>query len=238
MPQEQSLVTRLARVGFGIALPVVLLFSPLYLLVSRAFVRHEYGLSHIPSSVRFGQEERLALSDVMIGYLRGWNTAEEMAALITSEGIPALDAREFSHMVDVKQVMDGFFGAQRVALGLIVLSGVWLLFRSGVADLGRLLQAGVYVAGALILVVVAFSLLDFNTFFTVFHRLLFEDGTWTFWETDTLIQLYPLPFWVDAVWKLGATILVELGVVYALGAWLQKQEPAASAAGQDARSGE
>lgn len=236
MPREQSLVTRLARVSFGIALPVVLLFSPLYLLVSRAFVRHEYSLSHMPSSVRFGQEERLALSDVMIGYLRGWNTAEEMATFTTQEGIAALDAREFSHMVDVKQVMDWFFGAQRVALGLMVLSGVWLLFRSGVADVGRLLQAGVYVAGALILVVVVFSLLDFNTFFTVFHGLFFEDGTWTFWETDTLIQLYPLPFWVDAVWKLGATILVQLGVVYALGAWLQRQEPTASTAGQDARS--
>ena len=97
MPREQSLVTRLARVSFGIALPVVLLFSPLYLLVSRAFVRHEYSLSHMPSSVRFGQEERLALSDIMIGYLRGWNTAEEMATLTTQEGIPALDAREFSH---------------------------------------------------------------------------------------------------------------------------------------------
>ncbi len=225
MPKERSFVTTLATVGFRIALPIVLLLSPLCLLVSRGFVRHEYALSHVPPSIRFSQEERLALSDVMIGYLRGWNTQEEMAELVTSEGVPALDDREISHMVDVKQVMDWFFGAQRIALGVAVLCGVWLLYAAGSASLGRQMQAGVFAAGILILVVVVFSLLDFDTFFTVFHGLFFEQGTWTFWETDTLIQLYPLPFWVDAVWKLGVAILVELGVVYGLGAWCQRRAP-------------
>lgn len=225
MPQQNSFATKLATIGFRVALPIVLLLSPLYLFVSRGFVRHEYALSHVPPSVRFSQDERLALSDVMIGYLRGWNTLEEMAGLTTSEGILALDDRELSHMVDVKRVTDWFFAAQQVALGAAVLCGVWLLYAVGLARLGKQMQTGVLAAGAIILVVVGISLLDFDWFFTMFHQLFFETGTWIFWETDTLIQLYPLPFWVDAVWKLGAVILVELGIVYAVGAWCQKQTP-------------
>lgn len=222
MPQHASIATRITTIGLRIALPVVLLLSPLYLLVSPGFVRHEYGLSHIPSSTRFAESERLAISDTLIGYLRGWNTLEEMAALTTSRGESALNAREISHMVDVRRVLTWFLMAQRLALGLAILTGVWLLYAAGASRLGKQIQASVLTAGAIILVIVAFSLVDFDLFFTAFHQLLFENGTWTFWETDTLIQLYPLPFWVDAVWKLGVAILVELGFVYALGAWMDQ----------------
>jgi len=222
MRRHNSILRRIATIGLQVALPVVLLLSPLYLLVSRGFVRHEYSLSHIPAATRFNPSERLAISDVLIGYLRGWNTLDEITSLTTKAGEPALNGREISHMVDVKRVLGWFLVAQRLALGLAVLTAVWLLYDVGSNQLGRQIQASVLTAAAIIVALVAVSLVDFDRFFTVFHQILFENGTWTFWETDTLIQLYPLPFWVDAVWKLGVVILAELGLAYAPGIYLAK----------------
>ena len=222
MQRRTGLLRRIATIGLQIALPLVLLLSPLYLLVSPAFVRHEYRLSHIPASSRFDFAERLAISDVLIGYLRGWNSIEDMTSLTTAAGEPALTQREINHMVDVNRVLGWFLAAQRLALGFSVLAGVWLLYDGGVVQLGRQLRLAVVTAAAIIGVLVVASLVDFDFFFTVFHQVLFEAGTWTFWETDTLIQLYPLLFWADAVWKLGAVILVGLGLTYAVGTILSK----------------
>ncbi|MGC9359349.1 MAG: TIGR01906 family membrane protein [Anaerolineae bacterium] len=228
MQRHAGILQRIATVGLQIALPLILLLSPLYLLVSPAFVRHEYRLSHIPASTRLASAERLAISDVLIGYLRGWNTLEDMTSLTTSAGEPALTEREISHMVDVKRVLGWFLAAQRLAMGLAVLAGVWLLYDVGVVQLGRQLRLAAVTAAAIIGALVAASLVDFDLFFTAFHQLLFEEGTWTFWETDTLIQLYPLPFWADAVWKLGGLILVGLGLTYAVGTILSKPRRSSS----------
>jgi len=46
--------------------------------------------------------------------------------------------------------------------------------------------------------------------------VFFRSGTWTFEWTDTLIQLYPLPFWHDAVWKYGLLVLGEAALAVAL----------------------
>jgi integral membrane protein (TIGR01906 family) len=222
MHKHATILQRIATITLQFALPAVLLLSPLYLLVSPAFVRHEYRLSHIPASARLAPTERLAISDVLIGYLRGWNSEEEMTSLTTSTGELALTDREISHMVDVKRVLGWFLAAQRLALGLSVLAGVYLLYEAGAAQLGRQLRLAAVTAAAIIGALVAMSLVDFELFFTAFHQVLFEEGTWTFWETDTLIQLYPLAFWADAMWKLGAVILVGLGMAYAAGTILSR----------------
>ena len=71
---------------------------------------------------------------------------------------------------------------------------------------------------------------NFNLFFTLFHRAFFEGESWLFSRTDSLIQLYPLPFWVDATrrWlciSLGASALLMVSSL-ALLRWLSPKLPA------------
>jgi integral membrane protein (TIGR01906 family) len=54
---------------------------------------------------------------------------------------------------------------------------------------------------------------NFTVFFTAFHRLFFEGDTWLFSYSDTLIQLFPLQFWIDATFILALLALVEALVV-------------------------
>jgi uncharacterized membrane protein len=51
----------------------------------------------------------------------------------------------------------------------------------------------------------------FWQFFTDFHGLFFKGQSWLFPDSDTLIRLYPLKFWEDAV--------LYNGVIAALGAF-------------------
>jgi integral membrane protein (TIGR01906 family) len=55
----------------------------------------------------------------------------------------------------------------------------------------------------------AYVLLNFNNFFTNFHRLFFEGGSWMFSYSDTLIRLFPIRFWSDVALIIGCGSLLE-----------------------------
>lgn len=204
----------IARVLLVLAMPVVLLLSPLYLFVTPAFVRHEYTRQGFPPSERFAPEERLRLSDTIVHYLRGRASREEMASMRTDRGEVALLKSEVQHLVDVKIVMDAFWRAHGIGLVVALLCLIVLWASPARPSVPIALRQGVWITAGLIAAIVTSSFIDFDLFFTRFHEMFFSAGSWLFYETDTLIQLYPLPFWVDAVWKIGAVVLVEMAAIY------------------------
>lgn len=217
---QSSTLQAISRLIVTVALPIVLLATPLYFFVTPGFVRHEYGLGGFPPSQRFDQAERLRLSDTIIHYLRGRASVEDMATMRTEGGETAMRPEEVDHIVDVKGVMDGFFVAHAVST-VALIAALVVLWRGGSrAAVGLALQRGLWVIGGLILLILLASFVDFDTFFTRFHKVFFREGTWTFWIDDTLIQLYPLPLWMHAVWKIGAMVLIEASIVLGISRWL------------------
>lgn len=217
-----TILTRAAYLLLVLSLPAALVLAPMYLFITPGFIRHEYGLSGFPRSARFDDAERIEISDAILHYVRGRITREQLAAVETAEGEPALNGREVDHLVDVRVVMDRLFIVQGLATLAALGAAAFLAFSGRFYGLAAGLRHGVVLTGGLIVAVVGFSLLDFNAFFTAFHNLFFPPGTWTFEFTDTLIQLYPLPLWMDAVWKIGVVVALLLAAVYALGVWLGK----------------
>lgn len=213
-----------------VAIPIILVATPLYLYVRPGYVEARYAQPGFPASSRFSPAERRRLSEPILRYLRGQVSVEEMAATRTDAGEIALLPDEVQHLVDVRQVMDGFYIAHAVACILALGAGL-LLWRSAQrAQIPHLLRRGVWIVLGLMALVLASSLLDFDAFFTRFHQVFFREGTWIFDEQDTLIQLYPLPLWVDAVLGYTLTILAEalamLGLAWASGRrWSRKARP-------------
>jgi uncharacterized membrane protein len=56
----------------------------------------------------------------------------------------------------------------------------------------------------------------FWAFFSGFHALFFEGDSWLFYYSDTLIRLFPIRFWQDAVIAI-ASIALGGGLGLALG---------------------
>ncbi len=212
-----------ARIVLIVALPLLLIATPLYVFVSPTYIRHEYALRDFPPSDRFNDAERLRLSDVIVNYLRNRATKDDMATMRTDSGEIAMRPEEVQHIVDVKVVTDGFFLIHKAAALFAALAIYFLWHSPRRRKVGGYLRQGVWITAAFIGLIVLFSLVDFDTFFTRFHQVFFQPDTWIFFVEDTLIQLYPLPLWVDAVWKLGVTILIEAGLLYAIAAWFDRK---------------
>ncbi|MEO0599678.1 MAG: DUF1461 domain-containing protein, partial [Chloroflexota bacterium] len=57
-------------------------------------------------------------------------------------------------------------------------------------------------------------------FFTQFHNVFFEQGTWRFYYSDTLIRLYPERFWFEASLVVGVLTVVGALVILGISWWM------------------
>jgi hypothetical protein len=171
MTSLEQAFPRLLGVIIVLGLPPAIVLSNLYILMSPAYVRYEYGKAGFPPATLLSEEQRYTAAVECIRYLRTGVGIEALQRLEGSGG-PLFNKRELRHMADAKKVAQGAFTFHRVCAVLIT------------------------------------AVVNFNWFFTAFHRVFFEGDTWLFPYTDTLIQLFPLPFWFDIVqlWVLGTVI--------------------------------
>ncbi|MEM4724264.1 MAG: TIGR01906 family membrane protein [Candidatus Hadarchaeum sp.] len=211
-----SLHTRIVRVLLLVCTPLLLLLSNLYLLATPAFIRYEYSKPAFPPAGLYNDVERLSLAEATLHYLRS-NQGVDALMNLRSQGRPVYNAREIKHLVDVKRVMGAAFWVHRVCLLLWIVAAVFAI-RQGQGWHGAL-QAIFMGCLVLFMVLLAIGLLayaNFDLFFTAFHRIFFEGDSWLFAYSDTLIQLFPVPFWIDATWALALLTMGECFIVGAI----------------------
>ncbi len=207
-------------------IPMVLVLTNVRLLMTHTFPDIEYSLPGFPDdSYGISKADRLKYSKLSIDYLLNNEGITWLAALRFPAGVEApvescsayLDGdcnrfyndRELKHMLDVKIVTTWALRVWAVA-GLLCLAAVGVLSAAGQKSYLRgALLSGSGLTVALLLIVVFFVLVSFNTFFTQFHEVLFADNTWTFLWSDSLIRLFPLRFWQDAFLFVGGGAIVE-----------------------------
>lgn len=204
--------------------PFALIGLALRILLTPIFFTIEYNLPWFPpDEYGFTREDRLIWAKPSVEYLVNNADISYLGNLQFEDGSPIYNERELSHMEDVKGVVRG---ALRVwhytllilgVLGLASMQMDWFpeyldgLRRGGGWMIGLALTLGL-VAGAGILLDPAI----FWAFFSGFHSIFFEGDSWLFYYSDTLIRLFPIRFWQDAVvW--AAVISLGGGLALALG---------------------
>ena len=183
--------------------------------MSPAFAEFEYTRAGFPLDP-YGMEthERKQWADYSIRYLTNDEPIDYLGNLQNFQGQKIFTESELSHMLDVKEVVQGALLAWYIIIGLSVAILGWFLIMAQWSSLLQALRAGGWVTLGLIVALLIFLLVSFDTLFDRFHRLFFADGTWLFDQSSTLIRLFPLVFWRDAfALVLIFTLLVGLLLV-------------------------
>ncbi len=213
-----------------VLVPLVLVGASVRMLLTDVYLRFEYGRSGFPADMfGFTAEERLEWASQAVEYLVMNQPLEYLAGQTFESGLAVYNERELRHMVDVQGVVVvvlRLFLIGVVFFGLLcVVLFVNLTTRNILRD--GLLRGSILTLG-LILTLVLIAVLSWNTFFVQFHQLFFEDGTWRFDYSDTLIRLFPEQFWFDAALTIGVlTATGALGIL--LFTWLWRPNQAAGA---------
>ena len=203
-------LSRFLSWSITILLPLALSFLGLRLLLTHAFPEIEYRLPGFPADdFGFNLQERLHWSKLSIDYLIKNADISFLGNLTFPDNSPLFNERELSHMHDVKSVVQPVlwigYGVWFFMLGI----GMWARWGGWWPEYVGGIRRGGWLTVGLVAVLGIFAGASFWQFFTVFHELFFKGNSWLFLYSDTLIRLFPIPFWEDAF--LFAGLLDVLG---------------------------
>lgn len=216
----------------ALAVPLVLVMAVVRVVTMPWYPAWEYRkASFSDDPLGMPDAERLRLARASIRFLNVQRGSELLDDLAFADGTAAYNEREISHMDDVKLVYDRLTSIALLAI-CVALVSMWGLAK--VADNAAIWGAfsdGSLLTLCLLVGLGAWMLVGFNAFFTAFHGVFFEGGSWLFSYDDTLIRLFPLKFWQDA----GMLIAAVVGVIaFALAlfsrAWQKRLERERNAA--------
>jgi integral membrane protein (TIGR01906 family) len=198
-------------------IPFILIGLGIRVLLTPLFPNIEYRLPYFPPDIYgFSKQDRLHWGMDGINYLLNNADVSYLGDLKFSDGTPLFTEPELSHMHDVKAVVQNFLKIWYVLIVVLILFGVWAWRGKWLDTFIQGLRRGGWLTLALALTIGVIATIGasgngdlFWSFFAGFHGLFFQGNSWLFPDSDTLIRLYPLQFWQDAV--------LYIGIVAALG---------------------
>lgn len=189
------------------------------LVMTPLFLQFEYHRPDFPDDIYgFTREDRLYYALYALDYLLNDADINYLGNLTFPNSTrPLFNPRELRHMEDVKIVTRGAFWI--LTIGMITTLAIGLLAWRR-ADTRSAMRNGIFAGGigiiTIILTIVIMTIIAWDTFFTLFHTLLFESGTWQFLYSDTLIRLFPEKFWFDAALSIGAITTILAIILLAI----------------------
>lgn len=196
----------LRSVVVGLALSLVVAGAALGILTAPWFTRFLVARLDVASTASLSPQATADLAEEVRSFV-----ARRAGGRLPFEvdGRPAFDAAAVSHLLDVRVVL---VAARTLALALAAALAIWLgvgVARRQFDHVAAALRAGGAWCVALPLVAGVAGVLDFEWFFSAFHGVFFDPGTWVFPADSLLIQLFPERFWMASGGALAA--LVALG---------------------------
>ena len=209
----------------SLATPLVLIGLALRILLTPLYYTVEYNMPYFPADeYGFTKEDRLKWAKPSVEYLVNSADISYLGDLKFDNGTPIYGEAELSHMHDVKNVVQGALKVWYFSIAVLILLAIlaqrngWMplyltgLRRGGWWMIGLAVTLG-FIAGAGILL----NPDIFWNFFAWFHSLFFEGDSWLFYYSDTLIRLFPIRFWQDAVIAMAVIALGGgLGLAFGL----------------------
>jgi len=221
------MLRRLARVLFGLSIPLLLITSNVRWAANEPRL-YEYSFDHYDAETRTGvsrSELDFAARD-LIRYFNDDRPTIQTVVTEDGERVPLYKERETSHLRDVKDLFHTVFRAQEISLAFALIYVVGFFILAGGATL-RLLARAVLGASILTLGLLGMAgvgaLVGFEDLWTRFHLLAFTNDLWKLDpDTDHLIQMFPEDFWLDATLLVtGLTALEALALLAASTAYLR-----------------
>ncbi|NMB55361.1 MAG: TIGR01906 family membrane protein [Leptolinea sp.] len=204
-----TLPQKITTYSITILVPIFLLMTSIRLLLFPVYTILEYQRPGFPpDTYGFTLQDRLKWSQVSLDYLSNGAGIEFLADQKLDASTPLYNERELSHMLDVKKLVQlmliiwPLIGIFILGAGVLAMRGGWL------PHFWQAVSRGGWAAVGLILAILVAVMVSFNALFTGFHRIFFSGDTWLFQYSDTLIRLFPMPFWQDAFTVMGALVLL------------------------------
>lgn len=199
----------IGTIWITLAMPFVLAAIAVRAVASGLFLKFEYFYrpGFPVDDYGFTSDDRLHYGSYAVDYLNNLDSSRYLADVVLPNGVPVFAAEEITHMADVKALVQLLYLVGVIAAVVGVVFALYLSRRTG-PGLRHSIRWGALLTLVAATALAVLAVLGWDRFFTGFHTLFFDQGTWQFYLDDALIRLFPAPFWIDAGIAVGVIILL------------------------------
>jgi integral membrane protein (TIGR01906 family) len=214
----------LVSVAFVLLLPMLIIGTSVRtVFTDRDFILSGFRDNQVATTTGLDDPQLQRIADAFVAYFQQPPGPLQMQVTAFGQSRPLFNDREVAHMLDVQALVQFFLRMQLVAAAAVVVRVVIaVVVDQNGALLGREMLISVGLMLAALAIVGAMALIDFDSFWTLFHQIAFRNGDWQFDPNrDYLIMLFPEPFWFAGTLRFvtliagltGLTALLGLGLV-------------------------
>ncbi len=210
---------RIFSILIAIIVPLLLMMTSIRILLNPFYLDYEYNLPNFPADeFGFTKADRLHWGKLSLVYLTNNAGPEFLADLKFEDGSPIYNEREFSHMLDVKNLVQLMMKIMLPMAAFLVLAFIFAWRLGWKSEFWKAVSLGGWLTLGMIGLILVGTLINFDALFTGFHHLFFTGSTWLFYTNDTLIRLFPEKLWSDAFTFMGVFTLATGVICTFLGA--------------------
>ena len=221
----------------SIILVLCILFSALQLTMNdKSYIEYEYSHLQVARGMGMTNIDLVNSCNRLIDYMEGRVDSIDIPVTVNGEQVLMFDQpQEISHMADVRLLYQNFrtyrdFGLL-LALVLYLLAAI-LHVRTAMHTLASGYAYGAFVIALFVGFIGTWAALDFSSFWTFFHQMLFWNNDWLFdASASRMINMLPEQFFSDMILRMaaiaGAAFLLLLAASVVLLLSMRKKRMAA-----------
>lgn len=210
------------------ALVLMLTLSSLFLVsFNDAYYDKMYKKLEVAKTVGVDEERLMDVNSLLLAYIKGEKTSLDYVVEIDNKQVEFFNQKEKDHMVDVQVLYLNAKFVRNMSFIVSLVGAVLLMLSKDYKNkvlmhdiLGKVLLSYGFIVGAIGIV----AFLDFDFFWTTFHELVFTNDLWLLNpQTDRLIMMVPLEFFMGLVYRILAAVALIFSALFASYKILEKK---------------
>ena len=196
----------------------VFLVNLFYWATNSSFYEKEQIEHNVSSVAGLSQQQINSINKSIISYLTLRTDNLNIKHITNNEVASVFSEKELIHMQDVRKLFIYgyiFLGTAILILATII---VKILIKKAYKCLTKITVVTPLVLVAITAVIITVVLIDFNYWFTIFHKISFTNDLWLLDpNTDILIQIMPLHFFTSMFTNITITSIISMILMMVIG---------------------
>lgn len=205
--------------GFAnvLGLTLILLFIAIYIPTFTLSYYERYYKNHNTSEqLQISEEDLTLVTSKLLGYMKGQH--DDLYILVTIDGHERefFNEREIYHMEDVKKLFDIGYIIRDVAILIFIITLFYALIikKDAIHIFNKCYLIGFSTILISVISLVFLIFTNFDRYFIIFHEIFFFNDLWILNpETDLLINLVPLEFFINIFRTVSTIFLVSIVIL-------------------------
>lgn len=213
-----------ARILWAFAIPVLVISSTVNIYIGSVDL-YKYGFAkyNISQVTKISNVQLEEAAGMMVKYFNGQSQTPQVKVSKNGKESLLYNNKELVHLEDVRKIIDTFRVLLVISVMVLLGTGFLLYIKKNAGNLIKGLRNGAIITLGFTGLLVAWTLVDFDSLFYLFHIVSFSNDLWLLDPTkDYLIMMFPQGFFNDAAIFIVGTIIIESIVMLIAALVMQK----------------